>query len=127
MKDFDRWNDLKKSVEINDTEQIYKKGNIWWCSLGLNIGHEEDGKHENYERPVLVIRKFSKHSCLCLPLSTKPKENPFYMKLNSAKQESYAMISQIRLISTKRFLRKLGEISHSDLRIVLKAIHSMIG
>ncbi len=30
-----------------------------WCSIGINVGDEEDGKNELYERPVLVIKKFN--------------------------------------------------------------------
>jgi mRNA interferase MazF len=35
----------------------FKNGEIWWCSIGENIGSEMYGKGEFYRRPVLVIRK----------------------------------------------------------------------
>ncbi|PID34747.1 MAG: hypothetical protein CR971_01625 [candidate division SR1 bacterium] len=30
---------------------------IWYVSLGNNIGYEEDGKGNDYKRPVLVLKK----------------------------------------------------------------------
>lgn len=127
MKNFDEWNELKKKLEEKEIDVVFKRGSIWWCSFGLNIGVEQDGKNEFHERPALVIRKFSKYSCLCVPLSSSNKNNPYYIKLDSSKYESYAIISQIRLVSTKRFLRKIETIDQKDLRLVLNALHKVIG
>ena len=73
IKDFDTWNALKKELE-NENIRIVHEGQIWWCSLGLNIGHEQDGKNQKYERPVLIIKKFNNAVVWTVPLSTKIKE-----------------------------------------------------
>jgi hypothetical protein len=41
-KDFDQWNSLKK--QLNENERIFyaHPREIWWCSLGINIGAEID-------------------------------------------------------------------------------------
>lgn len=39
-KDFDKWNNLKKEIEIKSTEFIIKEWEIWWTYLGLNIQNE---------------------------------------------------------------------------------------
>lgn len=45
MKDFDIWNNQKKEIEkIDHTEITFSEREIWWVSLGKNIGDEEDGK-----------------------------------------------------------------------------------
>ena len=49
------------------------------CTLGKNIGDEEDGKTEDFERPPLIFRKFNKNLLFILPLSSKIKENNEYL------------------------------------------------
>ena len=51
---------------------------MWWCALGINVGVETDGKHGNFERPVLVLMKFNKDAVLVVPLSSNAKRNPYY-------------------------------------------------
>ena len=55
-KDFDKWNENKKSVNNSSKNKLYRSREIWWCTLGVNIGFEQDGTGDNYERPVLVFR-----------------------------------------------------------------------
>ena len=55
-KDFDKWNERKKA--LNDRERIlFNPREIWWCSFGVNIGSEQDGSGDNFERPVIIIKK----------------------------------------------------------------------
>ena len=51
-KDFDKWNTEKKTVDakVVNRELFFYAREIWWCSAGLNIGVEVNGKHENFER-----------------------------------------------------------------------------
>jgi len=39
-KDFDKWNMKKKKLDKNKRDLLFKEGEIWWCSLGVNIGEE---------------------------------------------------------------------------------------
>ena len=55
-KDFDRWNDLKKRVNDRSLQPLYHAREIWWASLGVNVGYEQDGTGASYERPVLILR-----------------------------------------------------------------------
>jgi mRNA interferase MazF len=62
MKNFDAWNGLKKIQDAKDrlAQPIFcRERDISWISLGLNIGDEEDGKGDFFERPVLVVKKFN--------------------------------------------------------------------
>lgn len=43
-KDFDAWNEYKKELEIKNQTILYKEGEIWWTSIGVNIGNESCGK-----------------------------------------------------------------------------------
>src|ERR1035437_8517372 len=102
-KEFDIWNIQKKEIQKIDHSSInFSEREVWWCSLGKNIGDEEDGKHSLFERPVLILRKFSKHTAIVLPLTTKGKRNlPFYHQLKP-ENHSFVILSQVRLVSTKR-------------------------
>ena len=76
-KDFDTWNKEKKVVDKKAVNQslFFHVREIWWCSTGLNIAVEADGKNENFERPMLVIKKFNADMIWVLPLTTKEKQN----------------------------------------------------
>ena len=59
MKPFDRWNKVKQRLErknIDNSFHFYER-EVWWCSLGVNVGVEVDGKNHQFERPVLVSYK----------------------------------------------------------------------
>lgn len=113
MKDFDRWNELKKKLESDARDEIayYEEGDIWWCSLGLNLGSEQDGKNELFERPVLVLRKFNERMAMILPLTSKIKESQYHIILD----ENSVILSQTRLVSVKRFQRFVRKISDVEL------------
>jgi mRNA interferase MazF len=50
---------------------LFKERDIWWVSIGVNVGFEEDGKHEKFLRPVLILKKFNKELFLGIPNSDK--------------------------------------------------------
>lgn len=127
-KDFDKWNKEKKLVDkksINRDLFFYPR-EIWWCSAGLNIGVEADGKNENFERPVLIIKKFNAEMIWVLPLTTREKQNKYHYKLEHENIKSWVILSQIKTISTKRLLRKIGSISVSDFGEVSSRVQSLL-
>lgn len=124
-KDFDKWNIEKKLIDkkIVNRELFFYAREIWWCSAGFNIGVETNGKNDNFERPILVIKKFNSEMIWILPLTTIPKnkDNTYYFKLNHEDIKSWVILSQIKTVSTKRLLRKIGSISEIDFKeIVVK-------
>jgi mRNA interferase MazF len=93
-----------------------KKG----CRKCKNIGYEQDGKGENFVRPVVIVKGFNKDIFFGIPLSTKLKEGKFYYHFSFKKQDevviNIALLSQMRLFSTKRLLNKIGVISMEDFK-----------
>lgn len=57
---------------------LFKEREIWWRSIGTNIGTEEDGKNAHFERPVLVLRKFNRDIFLGLPLTSTRKDHRYH-------------------------------------------------
>ena len=125
-KIFDVWNGKKKKINKTQFTNFYKEREIWWCNIGKNIGSEQDGKGENCERPVLIIKAFSRSVCLIVPLTTSKRINPYYFKIGLVEdKEACLVISQIRLIDTKRLINR---IMIQDIEIfdkVRKAIRSL--
>ncbi|MFA7252309.1 MAG: type II toxin-antitoxin system PemK/MazF family toxin [Candidatus Paceibacterota bacterium] len=118
-KNFDQWNERKKNLEIEGPDSLlFHEREIWWCSLGLNLGDEEDGKNEFFERPVLIVKKFNNRICWVLPMSTSQKENPYYHNLTYDGQVSAVILSQLRIVSVKRFLRFVRKISDDQFDLI---------
>lgn len=119
IKDFDSWNNNKKIIDQKEISLgiFFNEREIWWGSLGLNIGYEQDGKNENFERPLLIIRKFNKGIVWALPLTTIAKDNKFHYKLKSS--GSFVILSQVRLISTKRLLRLVETINENEFNEII--------
>lgn len=126
-KDFDNWNKKKKTIDSTDSAIIapFHEREIWWCSIGLNVGDEQDGKNELFERPVLVIKKFNRGLAWVLPLSSKQKEGIYYFKINHEGKDFTVILSQLRLISTKRFLRRIWRIPDEPFAEIVNRVKNL--
>jgi mRNA interferase MazF len=122
MKKYTLWHTLKLRIENTCREKKFRDREIWWCSLGENIGFEQDGKNENFERPVLVLRKFNKEIFFGLPLTSKEKHDKFHAGFviktkdecgHIQEKASFAMLSQMRLFSSKRMIRRIVRINEN--------------
>ena len=110
QKDFDQWNEIKKSTnQINSLIKI-KEGEIRWCKFGLNIGKEVFGKGENFRRPALILKKFSGDVFLGLPLTTREHEGDWYYKIEHGGISRFVILNQSRILDRKRLEEKLFEI-----------------
>ena len=128
-KDFDNWNILKQKIDQIDEEKnpiVFKERDVWWCSIGLNIGHEENGKNEFYTRPILVVRKFSSRLFLGVPLTTQVKENKYYYQVNFLGATQCIMLSQVRVFESKRMRKRMGELPSKQLDEVRRKLATMI-
>jgi mRNA interferase MazF len=107
MKEFDEWNKVKQAFEKKDTKLFFKEREIWWTALGHNIGQEENGKNKNFERPVLILKKISRNLFIGIPTTTKYK-GEFYKSYIGIfnNKKVYIIWNQIRILSTKRLIRK---------------------
>lgn len=126
QKDFDRWNKQKK-ITHKEKNRFYRERDIWWCVLGANVGYEEDGKGASYQRPVLVVRGLSRKTCVVLPLTTSQHDHPMRYKLGvvGSKQESSVILSQIRVVDTRRFTERLGILDKEVFQDIRKAVRNM--
>ncbi len=126
IKDFDQWNIQKKQTDSKspDRNLFLHEREVWWCAIGVNIGVEIDGKNADFERPVLLIKKFNGLMFWGIPLTSKAKENPYIVRVEHSKGVSYANLSQLRLWSSKRVLRKVGVIAEKSFAEVRERLKS---
>ncbi len=127
QKDFDTWNTRKKFVHNELDTLPYQERDICWCSLGINVGFEEDGDGERAERPVLILRGFSRHICWAVPLTTSQKENLYYFDIGRIDNKlSSAILSQMRPIDTKRLLNRICTMDYERFIELKKAIKDLL-
>ena len=82
----------------------------------MNVGSEQSGKHELFERPVLVVKKVTANTFIGVPLTSNKKKGSWYVEIESTK--SSAIISQVKLFDTRRLARKIKSIPIEEFEIV---------
>jgi len=112
-QEYDNWNNLKKGISKSN-RVFFGKGDVWFLSMGKNVGDEEDGKNQNFERPVLITRKFNNNIFMGVPLTSQSKTGKYYFTLESF-PSSTAILSQVRLFDAKRLLRFIGKVKGEEL------------
>lgn len=124
IKRFKVWAKLKR--KINDSSSVpsgYKERDVWWVAVGHNVGVEEDGKGEYFNRPVLIVKGFSKYQFWGIPLSTTKKTGEYYHPFVMNGNVSTALLSQLRVFDTRRFINKIGVVDQKNFaEIKLKLI-----
>ena len=128
MKDYCKWHVLKTQIENSDSkvQKIFKEGEVWWCAIVLNIGFEEDGKNNNYERPVLIFRKFNKEMFWGLPMTSKQRGGKFYYSFKFRTSASTVILSQLRTFSSKRLIRHMGKVDGNIFGEIEKGVLELI-
>ncbi len=116
-KDFDRWNEKKKIINLKDIDNVFfRTREVWWCHLGLNVGYEQDGKGDEFRRPVLIFKKFNAETFWGLSLTSQHKLGKYYFSFDvfSVETKNTVNLSQIKLIDSKRLIDKIGYINEEN-------------
>ena len=131
-KDYKKWTPLKRVLNDSEPRLFFHEREIWYCHLGENIGFEQDGRGEQFLRPVVIIRKFNNEIFWGVPLTRTEKDLPFYFtftihsEAGAHEEESVAVLSQIRLIDAKRLRRMIGYIPEKDLVLLKKKLKALL-
>ncbi|WP_419766453.1 MAG: type II toxin-antitoxin system PemK/MazF family toxin [Arcobacter sp.] len=114
---YDKWNNLKKKLQKKDEIIHFKENEIYFISIGQNIGFESYGKDSLFLRPVLVYKKLSKQTFIGIPLTSKEKEGSYYFSFSYKQgKKSTAMFNQMRIFDIKRTEYYSGKISKNTTR-----------
>ncbi len=125
---YDDWNQKKQGLQIsNSTKAIYfKEGDIWWCSIGINLGDESYGKGEDFRRPVLILKKLSADLCIALPITSQNKKGTWFVDVLLQGEKNWIMLHQIRMLHKKRFQIKIEELSPEDFSRVKEKLEQLL-
>lgn len=122
-KDFDRWHKVKS--QLDDTERttplLFKTREVWWCSVGLNIGFEIYGKDDFFLRPVLILRKYNKLTFFGLPMTSRRKDSFFRFPLDFEGKRGDVILDQGRTFDAKRLSDRMGKIMPHNFEKIKKA------
>lgn len=107
-----------------------RRGDVCWARLDPSVGHEQGGT-----RPVLVISKdvFNRKSrtVIALPLtSAEPRVGfPLNMEVKGAglPKRSWAKVSQVRTISTRRIEAIITSIDAAQVDAAIEALNEIVG
>ncbi len=126
-KDFNKWNEEKKNIHELGTNKLYHTRDIWWCSFGVNVGFEQDGKNTDFQRPILILKGFSPNTCLVAPLTTSEEKHKYRIPVGLvAGKTAKAIISQIKIVDTKRLVNKIAVLDEKTFEIIRKSIKDLL-
>ena len=114
LKLFDSWNIIKKNLQERHSVKFFKERQIWWCSIGQNLGSESYGKGKTFTRPVLVFKKLSGELFLGLPITSKIKQGTWYVSMRHKGQDMTVLFNQARVFDKKRLVDRFGEVDDAD-------------
>ncbi len=120
------WNNQKQTIEKIKRKILFETKDIVFLRMGKNIGFEQDGKGEEFLRPVLIYKKFNNHQFIGFAMtSKKPKEEnmKFYYKL---KENSYVILSQVKTYSVKRIKYNNGKISNKQIKEIYEKLNKLL-
>jgi mRNA interferase MazF len=106
------------------------RGDIYWADLNPVIGSEQGGF-----RPVLILSHniFNDRSgtVIVIAISSQPQRAgfPLSLELSDTKlpKKSWAKISQVRTLSTKRIGKKIASASPEELVSIIDGLNEIIG
>lgn len=123
---YDNWNTTKKNLALVDRQVLFKESEVWWCSMGLNIGTETYGKGPGFKRPILIFKKLSTESCLILPITSKVKNGDWFTEVTILNEKRWIMLYQIRMINIKRLESRIDTICEFDFKKVKKELEQLL-
>src|SRR3989344_5811632 len=131
QKDFKKWHQKKEKINDAPESPFFHEREIWFCHLGANVGFEQDGRGDDFLRPVVVIRKFNNEIFWAIPLTKagkkiKQQAEKYYLPFTFIQEvKSVAILSQIRLIDARVLARNIGVMTESDLRELIKSLKAL--
>ncbi|TAH33713.1 type II toxin-antitoxin system PemK/MazF family toxin [Candidatus Saccharibacteria bacterium] len=129
MKDYLHWTPIKADINNNLARLNYNEGDIFWLSIGENIGFEQDGKGKLFARPVLIVRGFSRQLFWGIPLTSQKKEGKYYYTFRHLSgEESTAILSQLRAFDPARISgsSRFGRVSKETLQDIKNRLREIL-
>jgi len=125
-KDFTNWHKKKSKIDDIEKRPFFHEREIWFCHMGANVGFEQDGIGEDFLRPVIIFRKFSKEIFWGIPLTKREKGGKYYFTFSFPERgKNTAILSQVRLIDARRLSYHIGDISKTDFKVLKEKLKAL--
>jgi mRNA interferase MazF len=117
LKHFLEWIQLKEKLHANSaTPPLVKERDLWWMSVGENVGSEMNGKSKLFSRPVIVLKKLSRGFFLIAPTTSQKHQGSWYVEIRQEGKNMYVCLHQVRTIDYRRLSNRLGTIDEEDFK-----------
>ena len=120
LTEFVQWSKLKMQLSSHPSTPKIIEGEVWWCSLGRNLGVEMNGKSSLFSRPVLVYKKLGSLGFIGIPFTSKIKTGSWYTGIVFHDKKQTVVLSQIRILSVARLSSRMGTLDIADFERVRK-------
>jgi mRNA interferase MazF len=114
LSPLEEWSAVKTELAAKSSGILFKEGEVWWASIGINLGEEIYGKGEKFRRPVLIFKKLTHNSFLGLPITGQEKVGSWYVPIQLPGRPRSAMLHQARVFDRKRVSAYIGTIKQDD-------------
>lgn len=86
-----------------------------------------DGTGKNFDRPAIIIKGFSRYTCLVVPLTASGKKHKLRPSVGLIDgREAKALLSQLRIIDSRRLIRKIGYLDEKIFEGIRKAVKDLL-
>ncbi len=114
----------KKLNDLTNRAPHVNEGDIWWISVGENVGSEIDGKSRIFSRPAIIYKKLAHGFYLIVP-TTKKKSGSWYVTFRHQGVEMCACLHQIRTVDYRRLWSKMGRMDEQERKKVEQGFYKL--
>ncbi len=108
------WCKIKIFLLERSPSIFFKEGELWWCRIGMNVGHEIYGKGDSFKRPILILKKLSAVSFFGIPLTSQVKVGSWYVPVAHDGKKRTVILSQARVFDARRLTDRIGVLSQNE-------------
>lgn len=120
--ELNEWNKIKKRLQEKRNLPTFNTREIWWCSIGMNVGFEVFGKGEQFWRPVLILDKHNEYTFLGLPLGSKINPtSKYHFQTHFDGRDGSVLLNQARTLSSKRLSNIIGKLPETTFEEIRQA------
>ncbi len=106
---------LKETLDAGSINVPHvSQGDLWWASIGENIGYEINGKSSLFSRPVIIFKKLAHGLYFVIPTTTKIRNGSWYVSFQLQDKNETACLHQARALDHKRLSSKIGRLDDTD-------------
>jgi mRNA-degrading endonuclease toxin of MazEF toxin-antitoxin module len=132
---FDVWNVEKKQLHARENFPRPKRRQVWWFSIGQNVGQEQSCA-DGFGRPVLVVAVFG-NIFWGLPITSsdpdgKKARSPLYIKLDGMKYldelfvektlHGFIALRHLKSFDSRRLVRKLTRLDNATFDSIINTL-----